>query len=255
MKEPLWIFLHVPRTGGNTLSEAIGKRFPKEEVLMTSHIRYHPAKVDFSKLRFIFGHATYYGIHEKVPDREPRYFTFLRDPAERQISHYNIKMQYEKDIIPFEEWNKNQVRNEMVHYLDLKFKGSESSSIRGTKIFMPIIRMMNYRIVYFLHSLFFKVFGLNKKNDLKKLENAKKMLDLCWFVGLTEKSKEDFDFLIKSMGLKRLDFIRQGKSKRILELNDELRNQIYKENPLDVELYNYAIELREKKLNSMKGEK
>src|SRR3972149_560950 len=103
-KELLWIFFHVPRTGGNTISEALVKMRPKEEILLTSKVRYHPEKIDYSKLRFIFGHATYYGIHKKVPNKEPRYFTFLRDPAERQISHYNIKMQYEKDIISFEEW-------------------------------------------------------------------------------------------------------------------------------------------------------
>lgn len=253
-QEPLWIFLHVPRTGGNTLSEALAKKFPKEEVLLTTDIRYHPAKVDYSRLKFILGHSTYYGIHEKVPDKEARYFTFLRDPAERRVSHYNRKMQYEKEVIPFEEWNKNQVRNEMVHFLDLKFKGSESSSIRGTKIFMPLIRRLNYKMVYFLHSLFFKIFGLNRKNDLRKLENAKKILDLCWFVGVTEKTREDFDFLVKSMGIKKLNLVRDGKSKRILKLNDELRAKIYKENPLDVELYNYALELREKKLNTLKGE-
>lgn len=254
-KEPLWIFLHVPRTGGNTLSEALAKKFPKEEVLLTSHIRYHPEKVDYSKLKFIFGHAAYYGIHEKVQDKEARYFTFLRDPAERQISHYNMKMQYEKEHIPFEEWNRNQVRNEMVHFLDLKFKGSESSSIRGTKIFMPIIKKMNYRMVYAIHTLFFKIFRLNKRNDLRKLENAKKMLDLCWFVGLTEKSEEDFRSLINSMGIKKINLIRQGKSQKILKLNDELRARIYKENPLDVELYNYAVELRNKKLNSFNENK
>jgi len=251
-KRPLWIFLHVPRTGGNTVSEAFVKMFPKEQILLTSQIRYHPRKVDYSKIKFIFGHAAYYGIHKKMPDREPRYFTFLRDPASRQVSHYNMKMQFEKEMIPFDKWNKNQVRNEMVHFLDLKFKGSESSSIRGTKIFMPLIKMMNYRIVYFLHALFFRIFGLNRRNDMKKFENAKKMLDLCWFVGLTEKSDEDFSFLMKSMGIKNIHFVNDGQSRKIMELNDELREKIYKENPLDVELYKYASKLRAERLEQLK---
>ncbi|MFH1325773.1 MAG: sulfotransferase family 2 domain-containing protein [archaeon] len=248
-KDSLWIFLHVPRTGGNTLSEVIAKKFPKEQVLLTSHVRYHPQKIDGSKLKFVLGHATYYGIHKKSPNKNPRYFAFLRDPAERQISHYNYKMQYEKKRIPFETWRSNQVKNEMVHFLDLKFKGSESSSVRGTKYFMPIIKKLNYKGVYLIHSIIFKIFGLNKKNDLKKLENAKKLLKMCWFVGITEKSNEDFGFLLNAMGVRKRKLIREGKSKKILKLDKNLRDKIYKENPLDVELYNYALDLRKKRLN------
>ena len=256
----LWIFLHPPRTGGNTIIETILKKFPREEIFMTSLKRYDldTEKFDKNKVRFMLGHATYYGIHNLVPDKQPKYFVILRAPVDRLVSHYNFKMQEEKKKIPFDEWYKNQIKNEMVHFLSLKFNGSESSRIPTPRILMPIIKRLNYKSVYFIQTIFFKILRLNKPNKregLKKLEDAKKLLDLCWFVGVAEKSKEDFKFILTSIGIKNPQWINDGVSKKIIKINEKLRQKIYNENPLDVELYNYAIKLREKKLAEIKNTK
>ena len=256
----LWIFLHPPRTGGNTIIETLLKKFPREEIFMSSLARYNldPVKFDPKRVRFMLGHATYYGIHKMVPGREPRYFIILRDPAERMISHYNAKMQKEKKKIPFDEWYKNQIKNEAVHVLDLKFKGSPSTRIHTPKIFMPIVKRLNYKSFYLIQSFIFNLLSLNKTNkkaDTKKLENAKKLLDLCWFIGITEKSNEDFKFLLKSMGIKNPKWIDDGVSKKIVKADEKLRQKIYEENPLDLELYNYALKLREDKIKSLKKPK
>ena len=86
-----------------------------------------------------------------------------------------------------------------------------------------------------------------KKNDFKKLENAKKLLDLCWFVGIVEESDKDFKVLFDSMGLKNVKWEKSDAPyKRVLKLDDELRENIYKENPLALELYNYALNIRKR---------
>ncbi len=250
----LWILLHPPRTAGNTIIETILKNVPREEVFMTSLARYglDTEKFNKDKVRFMLGHATYYGIHKLVPQRVPRYFILLRDPAERLVSHYNMKMQDEEKKIPFDKWYKNQIKNEMVNFLDLKFKGSESSRMRVPKFLLPLIQKVNYKKIYFAQTVAFNLLNLNKKNDTKKLENAKKLLDLCWFVGITEKSNEDFKFILNSMGLKDIQYIDDGKSKKVVKVDNKLRKKIYKENPLDIELYKYALSLREKKLREIK---
>jgi hypothetical protein len=271
----LWIFLHPPRTGGNTITETLLKKFPREEIFLPSVSRYQKStkEMNSSKIRFMLGHATYYGIHKMVPDKKPRYFTILRNPADRIISHYNAKMQNEKEKISFDEWYKNQIKNEMVHFLNLKYKGSESSRIHIPKIFSPIIRIIpfankavyegykiqdllvksdkkiSYKMIYLLQTLLFKIFWFNKsnqKNDRKKLENAKKLLDLCWFVGITEKSNQDFKFLLKALGVKNPKWVDDGISKKIIKIDDKSRKKIYDENKLDIELYNYALNLRKK---------
>jgi len=160
-------------------------------------------------------------------------------------------MIHEKNLIPFGIWYKNQIKNEMVHVLDLKFKGSESTTIHTPRIFIPLIKKLNYKSFYFIQSIAFNLFGLtkrNKKTDFKKLENAKKLLDLCWFVGILEKSEEDFKFLFDAIGLKNIKWKKSDDPyKEPQKINDELRQKIYKENPLDLKLYQYALKLNKEK--------
>jgi Sulfotransferase family len=250
----LWILLHPPRTAGNTITETILKNFPRDQIYMTSLARYglDTEKFNKDKVRFILGHATYYGIHKLVPQRIPRYIVLLRDPAERLVSHYNEKMQNEENKIPFDRWYQNQIKNEMVNFLDLKLKGSESSRMRVPRFILPLIQKVNYKTVYSIQTVIFNLLGLNKKNDLKKLENAKKLLGLCWFVAITEKSKEDFKFIFDSIGLKGIKYENDSQSKKVVEVGDELRQQIYKENPLDLELYKYGLQLNKKQKEEYK---
>src|SRR3989344_1488880 len=240
----LWIFLHPPRTGGGTLFNTLLKRVPKDEILSTSRLRYKldTEKFDKNKIKFMVGHATYYGIHKIVPNKEPRYFIFLRDPAERIVSDYNLKMINEETPMPFGVWYKNQIKNEMTHVLDLKFKGSESTRIHTPKVFMPLIRKMNYKTFYFVQSIIFKIFRLDKSDkerDRKKLENAKKLLDLCWFIVIIEKSDHDIPFLLNKMGIKKVKLEKETLKKKVLIPDEKLKQQIYHDNPEDLELYRY----------------
>jgi len=249
MENTLWIHIHPLRTGGATILNTIRAKIPMEERFEASDARYnlYPKTFDKKKLRFMLGHATYYGIHNLVPDKKPRYFVFLRDPAEKIVSYYNAKMLETKKIIPFDEWYFKQMRNDMVHFLDLKYKGSPSSRTPVPSIFMPIIRRLNYKTFFFLQSIALKFVNKSKNVELKKLENAKKLLDLCWFVGIIENSDKDIPFLFDSMGLKNAEWKKTTLPKKILKLGDKLRERIYKDNPLDVEIYQYALKLNKEK--------
>ncbi len=250
----LWIHIHPLRTGGATILNTIRVNAPVEERFEASDARYniYPKKFDPKKLKFMLGHATYYGIHNLVPGKKPRYFVFLRDPAERIVSYYNAKMLETKKVIPFDDWYKNQMKNDMVHFLDLKYKGYASSRTPVPSIFMPIIRKLNYRTFFFLQTLALKFMKKTKKAELNKLENAKKLLDLCWFVGIIENSDEDVPFLFKAMNLKNMEWKKTTLSKKLVKVDDELRDRIYKDNPLDLEIYQYALRLNKQKRPALK---
>lgn len=93
----LFIFIHVPSTGGNTLIDGFKKKHGEESTFYIPALRKDTEGVvgaikalssgERSKIRLIHSHALWYGIHELF-DQEPFYFTFMRDPVSRVISQY-----------------------------------------------------------------------------------------------------------------------------------------------------------------------
>ncbi|PXF46625.1 hypothetical protein BWQ96_03614 [Gracilariopsis chorda] len=115
-KKPLYIFLHLHKTGGNSLKDALYSFAKKNNFTLyhTCHPAYPDSRFtawyfnrhknsqdtdcnldDLAKLRpsklnaidMIMGHQ-YFGAHHFFPEREVRYFTFVRHPLRRKISHF-----------------------------------------------------------------------------------------------------------------------------------------------------------------------
>lgn len=97
------IFLHVPKTGGISVSQAIVRQFREDEVFHVRNAAHEKSPVfasahgtieDFRALsvaqrrryRCILGHM-HFGLHEHVPG-PAAYVTLLRDPVERLLSHF-----------------------------------------------------------------------------------------------------------------------------------------------------------------------
>lgn len=89
------IFLHIPRTGGTTLDQIISRNYRQHEIYATGNVgddgvvafsQMSPAQK--ARIKLIKGHMAY-GLHESVPGPSA-YFTFLRDPIERAISHFHF---------------------------------------------------------------------------------------------------------------------------------------------------------------------
>lgn len=89
------IFLHLPKTAGMTLNVVLHRQFPERgAVFHTAHLHAPDAARQFLDLppaergavRLITGH-TEFGLHEFLP-APATYFTVLRDPVERVLSHF-----------------------------------------------------------------------------------------------------------------------------------------------------------------------
>jgi glycosyltransferase involved in cell wall biosynthesis len=88
------VFVHVPRTGGTSVVSAIEAAYDPNAVLriydgpgVAAELLAQLTGREKESLRAVVGHIAY-GAHEHLPGA--RYVTFVRDPVERVISHYNF---------------------------------------------------------------------------------------------------------------------------------------------------------------------
>lgn len=96
---PLYIFLHIPKTAGTSLVQMMKAALPPGEyldlygvnrttdVLVRDLAALSPERK--AKIRFAAGHQVWYGIHEAL-QRPARYITFLRSPVARVLSCYRM---------------------------------------------------------------------------------------------------------------------------------------------------------------------
>ena len=110
----LYVFFHVPKCAGTTLAFHVRSNFQPHQTLcvyMAEKDRFYNIRTgtfgtlasaedvddyldslsaaEKAGIQVIFGHNVYRTIHEPF-DKTPRYVTFLRDPAERLVSWYNM---------------------------------------------------------------------------------------------------------------------------------------------------------------------
>ena len=90
-KQPVLVFIHLPKTGGSTLDALLFRQFPREKVFHisdTPHCETFLAMGDEERDRFdcIIGHVPAC-IHNFI-SRPCRYIVLLREPLERAISDY-----------------------------------------------------------------------------------------------------------------------------------------------------------------------
>ncbi len=97
---PRLIFLHIPKTGGTTLTSVFSNRFEPEETFdvhedndrpfasyrdMLQRVKDLPDQ-RAARIKFLHGHVPY-GVHQSLPGSST-YVTMLRDPVDRVLSQY-----------------------------------------------------------------------------------------------------------------------------------------------------------------------
>jgi hypothetical protein len=262
----LLIFIHLHKSGGTTFNVHLEKHF-KEKFI---HLDFKEDQLKFNKLsksereniKVLAGHETYYKIHKKFLNKIPKYIVFVRDPAKRLVSQYNHHMAQRPNNkqISFREWYEKYPKNEMVSFFS-KRSYPFQKKIQRNNLFQRILPKMTSTKLWKNLIYFFKSINIQNKEN-KLLKNSKELLDKCWFIGITENLDNDLKFLCNYMGIPAKWENRrvtgnpttwkniQGKNSKVsykkLKLTPSLKAKIYKENPFDVELYEYAKKLNRK---------
>lgn len=236
---PLWVFLHVPKCGGTTLQAHLENHFVMDEGFVNfsnwgrqyrllrnrREFADRPAK-ERIKARVLSGHQTYFGIDALVPEpRDVRYFTVVRDPAERCVSLYNFRRSRGKAAGSFHDWYE--------------------------AYYEPQHR--DYMVTHFARSLV----GIDlPQSPAQRLALAKILLEKCWFVTSTDAWDAGLALVSDDMGIahdwrnyRRADQAiplpsshpdRRERLHRHFTLDDETRARVYADSAMDLKLYRWV---------------
>lgn len=242
----VWIFLHLRKSGGTTLGAHAARHMKfDEDFISLSHwgrtYREEQGRpglesrspAERRKIRLIAGHDAFHGVHNWVPDKDPRYITFTREPAARFVSLYNYRRSTGRIAENFSSW------------LDTRAKPVNRNPM--TKFYAGCL------------------FGTHTIDDspADNLRAAKAMLDRCWLVTTTEHLNDDLSPLLSAMGLPT-DWTAQRVAgshhagsvgsvhepanretiHRHIRLDESIRARIADEHPADIELHAYAGQRR-----------
>ena len=234
MTNTKWMFLHIEKTGGETLRGIFERNYPRE-----AYYRYYgnikPHRMDYynslpparkNKIQFIIGHFDF-GLHTHLGIKNPRYLTILRHPADKVISFYN---HLRRDPVL---WSMPRVRQmSLEEYVTAGIhRQGDNGQVRRLS---GTTQLAGGEI------------------GKQHLEKAKENLER-WFpvVGLLERFDETLILLKNQKVLTNLHYLKQNVSTNRLARNQvpkQVLGIIEKYNHWDMELYHFARELFEKQV-------
>lgn len=105
------LFLHIPKTAGMTLHSIIDRQYPSDILFNMRRMWNIDAFNALSEkermnIRVLKGHMPF-GLHARLGPGEVEYFTILREPVDRVVSHYYQILRYSKHFF-YEEMQKHK---------------------------------------------------------------------------------------------------------------------------------------------------
>ncbi|EFA86236.1 hypothetical protein PPL_00798 [Heterostelium album PN500] len=222
-----YLYLHVPKTGGNSIIYLFRKTFGSVKAYQQW---IHPSYIDrnvVSGRKAVVGHYNY-GIHSYLNKEEQQtysYMTMLRDPIDRVISHYYYHREQINDEghqlamqLDFKEWIKKSPRGQ----------NEQTRVLAGISVEAePLVTNESFRQALY---------------HLRKMK----------FVGITERFTESIVLMKYYCGLTDLTEVKSNKRKATTNLSSipqDVIDLIREYNWMDILLYQEALKMFERQLD------
>ena len=230
------IFLHIPKAAGTTLMTILDRQYEPDVIFSTYGSKRDQEGVDKlkklpedqrEKIRVLRGHLPF-GVHTFLPQTS-HYFTILRDPIERTISHYYFVLKTTRHYLHDRVTSQNMTLKDYVsNGIDTELDNGQTRVISGVG-----------------HTVGFG------QCSTEMLETAKKHLSEMLVVGLSERFDETVILLKRNFGWKLPFYIKANVTEnrpRREDISKDTLAAIERCNELDFELYRYAQELFEERI-------
>jgi hypothetical protein len=226
------IFTHIPKTAGSSFKQGVlFTNFKEEEIYLFQGLK----KLIFSNKRnykIFIGHFPY-GVHRFIP-AEVQYFTFLRQPIERAISHYYWVKQSKYPTYVHPEW-------ELHEKILLKDFFAKRNLDRFNTHYFRLIDNLQTRYIAGLGN------GFYGNNSKKMLDKAKSNLEKKYKIfGLQERYEDSIQLFMKHFHLINYEHKLEKntfKKPSIKELDSETYEVLMENHKLDQELYLFGKEI------------
>ena len=236
MSDTTIISLHIYKTAGSTFLAIIDRQYRKDEIIYanivgidnTIALLEHETAEQKKKIKIVHGHFGF-GWH-RFFQNSVQYITFLRNPVERLISDY---------------------------YYNKTFKGGHNHlyasrmTLEEYILCDEIINVDNGQ-TRFVSGDFTTPYG--KCSDVMLQQAIDNIEDRFAFVGLTERFDETLVLCRHYLGWKNLYYEQMNVTKNKEKKKDErIAALIAERNQIDIQLYKYAHDNFEKKLQAIPG--
>jgi len=222
-KNKVLLFLHIAKTAGTSFRKYVDTHFNKnefKELYDSDVILQFMLSEKKEEINALFGHFSFkHRLDTYILPRQSKYITFLRNPVERVVSQF---FHFKRSNMP------GHIKMMRQHPNIKKFLQSQ----RGQNWQVQCVAGVNILQI--------------KAHPKLCLDLAKYNINHFFdFVGITE----EYEFSLKKLSEKYnwktpvIEKRNVGKRPNTFDLSKELINNIKKENALDIELYNYALNL------------
>lgn len=245
--EPQYFFLHIPKCAGTAVLKSLSRIGKKRYLILSespqsksqalkdaeAHIasrRQKPEDIDL-----VLGHDVFLGL-DQIAERPAFYFTFLRDPVARYISHYRFLVDCANDKRhPIHAFAQTRIQP----------KG-ETLSLAQYVATGDYANLMSHYLAAANHpDLASKRWEVQEPDELKMLAMA--ALEKMSFVGTVETSADDLAVLCKHLNLKvETPVVNRSKTQVVGQIDADILTKIRKINATDQCVYERALELRQR---------